>query len=274
MVNPKKKTSKPPRPASSTFHYHSYIKDSVAVQRRHNDVNDSEEHEKNPHLQDFLVPHHIGDVKSFEDETSGSSNLGPNGKPTLPRPCVSILHNQECPSRHSCEITESKRHISFHQVTIREYDMVLGDHPNCSYGPPVSLGWHYMEYEPLDVNEYEYHHSRRRPLRQLCLNWYRRMEMLSKDYTEVEIKKATKEKERIMTQRSFTKTFRWAGKAEEVIERAQRKAKKTIVRKSSSSSKKQSTSTSASWRTEDELDYSRSKFTKEKSILKTNVLVQ
>lgn len=107
-----------PNQTPGTFHYHSYIKDSIAVQKRHNYVNDSEEHEANPHLQDFLIPHHTASIG--EEVVPGSSN-----KPKLSRPCISILHNKECPSRHHCEIVESKRHISFKEVTIREYDVSI-----------------------------------------------------------------------------------------------------------------------------------------------------
>ena len=70
--------------------------------------------------------------------------------------------------------------------------MVLGDHHKCSYGPPVTLGWHYLEYEPLDLNEYKYDHSRRRPLRQLVLNYYRRKEMLLTENSTDDLKKVTK----------------------------------------------------------------------------------
>ncbi|KAL7497117.1 hypothetical protein ACHAWT_006634 [Skeletonema menzelii] len=248
--------------SSSMFHYHSYFKDSISVQKRRRSTNDCEEHESNPHLQDFLVPHHTGDVKSQEIDRSTKR------KPTLPRPCVSILHNADCPSRHSCEITESKRHISFHEVTVREYDMVLGDHPNCSYGPPISLGWHYLEYEPMNVNEYEFHHSRRRNLRQLCLNYYRRQEILLKDHTEDELRRATKEKDRVMFTRKMTKAIFKYGMVGEYIDRALHKIAKRVNSKKNNEAGKKKEVGGNTWRSEDELDWSRSKFTKESSILR------
>lgn len=240
---------------SSTFHYHSYIKDSIAVQKRKSYVNDSEEHEKDPHLEDLLVPHHIGDVKSpAQDEIDGAA------RPKLARPCVSILHDRECPSRHHCEIVESKRCVSFGQVIVREYDMVLGDHPSCSFGPPVSLGWHYLEYDPLDVNEYEYHHSRRRPLRLLCLNYHRRMEMLLKDHTQSELKQAVKEKDATNLQRTITRKLSLCWKVEDLLERAHRKVKKRLGERNERKAIK--------WNEENELDWSQSKFTRTSSILK------
>ena len=80
-------------------------------------------------------------------------------------------------------------------MTIREYDMVLRGHPSCSYGPLVSLGSLYLECRPLGVNEYEYHHSRRRPKQQLCLNYYHHMEILLRGYSQKDLKEAVKEKD-------------------------------------------------------------------------------
>lgn len=243
----RKKTGKATPRAPQTFHYHNYIKDTVTVQKKHNYVNDDEEHEANPHLEDFLVPHHSGDIEPAE----------PAQRPILSRPKASIMHNVDCPSRHSCDITESKRHISFHQIIVRDYDMILGDHPNCSYGPPVTLGWHYLEYEPLDLNEYEYHHSRRRPLKKLLLNYYRRRDMLLTENTVDELKKATKEKDRVKMHRSLTRAFLPLLKVEDAFESTGRKLKR-IVKKPPKNW----------WEPEDELDWS---MRGNKSILKIRV---
>lgn len=222
--------------ARQTFHYHKHFKDTVSVQKRHGYVNDDEEHEENPHLEDFLVPHHDGDI----------APEAPLERPSLSRPKGSCMHNVDCPSRHSCEITESKRHISFHQIIVRDYDMILGDHPSCSYGPPVTLGWHYLEYEPLDVNEYEYHHSRRRPLKKLMLNYYRRRNMLLlQNNTLDDLKNATKEKDRTNRKRLITRTLLPIWKAEDACESAARKLK-GIVKKPPKNW----------WEPEDELDWS------------------
>jgi len=224
-----------------SFHYHSRIKDTIAVQKRRNSVNDDEEHEENPHLEDFLVTHHCGDADAPSSSASDDAKL----RPTLLRPSLSILHNTDCPSRHSCELTESKRRISFHQVTVRDYDMVLGDHPNCSYGPPVALGWHYTEYEPLDLNEYEFHHSRRRPLRQLMLNYFRRVKILEGENSEDEIKKATKEANRAMMQRTITRHLLCCWRIFDAVESVGRKIKRAAKRER----------TSKRWNDEDELDW-------------------
>ena len=59
------------------------------------------------------------------------------------------------------------------------------DHPAVSYGPPITLSWDYLEYDPLDIDEYEIHHPKRRNLRQMGLNYYQRRSLLLRmtDYT-------------------------------------------------------------------------------------------
>jgi hypothetical protein len=198
-----------------TFHFRRQILDTVSVQKKHNYVNDDEKHEENPHLEDFLVPHHTVHVEP--------DNLP---KPTLSRPCPSIMHKADCPSRHSCKVTESKMHITFDKVIVRDYGMVLGDHPSCSYGPPVQLEWDYLEYEPLPVDEYEYHHSRRRTMRQLILNYYKRTEMLSADNSRAELKQATQEVAKVQWQRAVTRQVLPLYWVQDAIESVGRKFKR------------------------------------------------
>ena len=227
---------------AETFHYHSYYKDSIKVQKRQNRVNDDEKHEEHPHLQDFLKVHHTAIVDPL--------GVAPHRKPALARPPKGILHKHDCPSRRPCQVTESKRQrrVAFKEVTVRDYAMVLGDHPNCSFGPPVTLGWRYLEYEPLEVDEYEYHHSRRRPLPLLMLNYYRRNDLLAADHTEAELKKAVKEKDRANLHRGITRALQKYWKVEAALESAGRKLTRAMTRERP---EKQTY-----WEPNDELDWS------------------
>ena len=220
--------------APETFHFHKHYRDTVSVQRRRNKVNDDEIHEKNGNLEDILIPHH--EFRVEEDVIE---------KPILSRPPRGILHNEKDPSRHFCEVVESKRRITFNNVVVREYEMVLGDHPDCSYGPPVSIGWDYLEYKPVDINDYETNHSRRRPLRYLMLNYYRRKDIL-KDVNEDDLKKVVREVKRVYMLRQITRQFVMFWKLEDGMESACRKAKRLIKKDPPSA-----------WMPEDELDWSR-----------------
>jgi len=54
------------------------------------------------------------------------------------------------------EISESTtRVVQFKNVSVREYNRIVGDHPDCKFGPPMALGWGHVELEPIDIDEYE-----------------------------------------------------------------------------------------------------------------------
>mmetsp|Transcript_14631 Transcript_14631/g.40085 ORF Transcript_14631/g.40085 Transcript_14631/m.40085 type:complete len:253 (-) Transcript_14631:30-788(-) len=234
---------------TNTFHLskHPHLKDSVQVQtsEKHDYVNDSEPHEEHPHLQDFLKPHHTTHVKRESSENSlGNEHLNsiqcahetvmipsePHPRPSLPRPKKTSLHVPDCESRRASNKTESRRSIKFAEVTLREYGMILGDHPGCRSGPPVTLEWDYVEYEPLSVDEYEIHHSLRRPLRNLILQADTRKKMFQAlGYSALDFKKAMREVNRRKNERFWTNEKPVALAALEAgIESAARKVKRFI----------------------------------------------
>ena len=47
------------------------------------------------------------------------------------------------------------RKVTFSKVHLREYERILGDHPNAMDGPPISIGWRYIKKPSYLVNEYE-----------------------------------------------------------------------------------------------------------------------
>lgn len=40
-------------------------------------------------------------------------------------------------------------------MTVREYSSQLGDNPCCSYGPPVGMGWNFVDLEAQTMDEFE-----------------------------------------------------------------------------------------------------------------------
>jgi len=200
--------------AKETHWHTSRIKDTIRVQGHHT-VNDDEVHEENPHLEDFLIPHHSVHVEPAENILCSAQRESTRG---------SILH------AHT--VATPKRKVHFGEVLVRDYEMILGDHPCCSYGPPVTIDWDYLEYEPLDVNEYEFHHPPRRNIKEMGLNYYKRMALLSKaGFTEVEFKQSKKLVKREKTNRSITKSIVRAFplmKLEDAVESSCRKLKRLI----------------------------------------------
>jgi hypothetical protein len=49
--------------------------------------------------------------------------------------------------------TASDKKVSFSDVQVRTYELILGDNPDCSF--PLSLGWKYNTADRVDVNTYE-----------------------------------------------------------------------------------------------------------------------
>merc|ERR1712032_139887 len=45
--------------------------------------------------------------------------------------------------------------VSFKDVSVREFNRIVGDHPDCKFGPPLAIGWEYAENKKIDIDEYE-----------------------------------------------------------------------------------------------------------------------
>lgn len=72
-----------------------------------------------------------------------------------------------------------KKSVTFDAIRVREYTQVLGDHPCCTIGPPISLGWEYIQNGVKSLDEYEATRRRRRNRRELRLSWEVRRAKLS-----------------------------------------------------------------------------------------------
>jgi len=173
------------------------LKDSLEVLQK---CNDTEEHEENANLEDILIPHHSvhidrpdeGEADKAAGEESATNNTPTHG----------ILHKDTVDKKEK----PAKRSVQFSTIEVRDYDMILGDHPCCSYGPPITIDWDYLEYEPIDVNEYELHHPPRRALREMSMNYYTRKRMLANaGYRDEDFKLSKREMSKTKINRSITR---------------------------------------------------------------------
>ena len=85
---------------------------------------------------------------------------------SIRRPSVVSPDTDSCADQLPSAEEKSKmrrNNLSFQSVEVREYSQVLGDHPCCQSGLPLSLGWDYDADATIhDVNEYETHRESQR----------------------------------------------------------------------------------------------------------------
>lgn len=105
---------------------------------------------------------------------------------------------------------EAKHRVSFDTVTVRAYNVTLGDHPTCTKGVPVGLDWKYTQLPPVLLETFEY---QRQPLRridrmELLLTSKQRKEMLlGWGFSRRAMKQRKRELRRIQRQRRTTQLW-------------------------------------------------------------------
>ena len=123
---------------------------------------------------------------------------------------------------------EGLKSVTFSTVQIRTYNRVVGDHPDCRVGPPVSIGWDYLEQDSQPLGQYE---NDRGPRGLTRLTSLARKALLRNEFDipEEEIRAAEKEVQLIL--RSRDKAKRQTKLAEKVsaVKSARRKMKRLLL---------------------------------------------
>jgi len=121
-----------------------------------------------------------------------------------------------------------RRQVNFSTVVVRDYGVTLGDHPCCSYGPPITLDWDYHQHDPVCINEFEFHQSKgRRTRREMMMNYYKRKNILSlAGFDEKDFKASKRGITRSKFHRALTKQMLQCYVVEMAVESACRKVKR------------------------------------------------
>jgi hypothetical protein len=129
-------------------------------------------------------------------------------------------------SNSSRSITTKKisKSVTFKLIEVREYERVLGDHPDTTLGPPISIGWGFVEHDAVDLDEYE-SQRKKSGIKVLLAHTRRRILRDVYGYSDKELRKAEVDVSRIFYQRSQTKSL---GKFDESCEELCEKATKSI----------------------------------------------
>lgn len=123
---------------------------------------------------------------------------------------------------------EERKSVKFSTVQIRTYNRIVGNHPDCRVGPPVSIGWDYLQHDALPLGEYE----EERPARSLTrLTSITRKNILSNEFgiPEEEIRAAEKEVQLILKSRDKTKRQTKLAEKVGLVKSARRKMKKVLL---------------------------------------------
>mmetsp|Transcript_5434 Transcript_5434/g.15994 ORF Transcript_5434/g.15994 Transcript_5434/m.15994 type:complete len:201 (+) Transcript_5434:178-780(+) len=106
-------------------------------------------------------------------------------------------------STSSLSSSSSSTRVSFGDVQIREYERIVGDHPDTKIGVPLALGWHYSEQELQTVDYYEEHKTSKGILRMSSIT---RKNILREVFgiPDDELRNAEKEVQRIRKRREFS----------------------------------------------------------------------
>ena len=96
--------------------------------------------------------------------------------------------------------------VSFGEVRIRSYPMILGNNPATKIGAPVCIDWEFSEECAFNIEDFEKSRKgkRRRNPHHFYLSYYRRIDILeSAGYSKKELKKAERQVQLIQTYRNF-----------------------------------------------------------------------
>jgi hypothetical protein len=134
------------------------------------------------------------------------------------------------------ETKPPKKTVSFGAVQRREFNRIVGDHPDVKVGPPVSFDWEYGDLPSISLEEYE--SSRAAYKRLLRMSSITRKNMLRNvfEVDEEEIRSAEKEVQRIrLLREKSAKQSESAAVVESAMKRAGRKLRKGFIKSISAS---------------------------------------
>jgi hypothetical protein len=130
------------------------------------------------------------------------------------------------------KLPERQTTISFGSIQVREYELVLGDNPDVKVGPPISLGWSFVEHEQEPLDEYETRRNANRIRRpNLRMSSITRKNLLRNVFgvSEEEIAATEKEIQRIQKRRaSSAKQSDTAGKVETALQSTRRRMRRVF----------------------------------------------
>ena len=152
------------------------------------------------------VPVPASSAQTKKTKKTASSPAAENDHSEEFRVCSSVpaeMTESERSTMSTESNSSSRRRVRFGNCQVRSYSQVLGDHPCCGTGCPISLDWDYEPAEEASVDEFEMTRSGSiRSREELRLTSEERKAILIEDnktkhgYSEQELKRACRKLER------------------------------------------------------------------------------
>ena len=126
--------------------------------------------------------------------------------PFLEMEAVLPHHDEvEVPEASSLSLASSKRTVSssdfaakkvhFGSCSVRSYSQVMGEHPCCTIGCPIELGWQYEALDDVSVDDFEAMHQSSQRGSALRMTWEERRAILQ-GYSDVEVRRVCRRLQR------------------------------------------------------------------------------
>ena len=132
-------------------------------------------------------------------------------------------------SDNKTTIASEKRRVSFLHVEIREYELELSDHPACSLGPAIAIGWGYELTSKESIDDFETNRPAKRSMAEMKLpRKMRETIMENSKFTKKEIQKTLWDKAKLKDRRQSTNANLPFSHLEERWEKARRKLKRIV----------------------------------------------
>jgi len=75
---------------------------------------------------------------------------------------ASVVPSSKIIKYEKIENTQTAKSVQFTRLHIRTYPCILGNHPCCTSGPPISLGWDHLSHQTVTIDDYEESRSRQK----------------------------------------------------------------------------------------------------------------
>ena len=155
-------------------------------------------------FQVFSVDGSIAGAGAADESLSESSNNPEDGGAQVNSSC-----SESVSSSTSASSSSIKKRVSFAALHIRNHSVILGDHPCCTMGLPVTLDWTVESEISVDLEAYEATRERRRSRPEMVLSVDDRHALLSDNIPQGDLRRVQRKlhKERRCSGRAKTMFF-------------------------------------------------------------------